>query len=138
MIEPQIQRLIELRRRLIELDALTKEARAEWDATAEVVAEHFATTGTQNIKRVDATVYLKRQLYVGPRAADGELPDEAMARLKDVLRRHGYDDLIVESVSRSRLADLVRASRETGEALDPEMEQALDIREDPSVRVRLA
>ncbi len=143
MIDPaKIHRLIELRRRRDELDALLKECVKEEDALSLALAEDFAESGLQNMKTpTGETLYRHRSLNVrlvpdGDGAENGG-SDKSYTAAHAALEAAGQGWMIKPAVAWQTLQSWVRDAEKNGDAIPPEVADHLKTWEEYRVRVRL-
>jgi hypothetical protein len=140
------KKYIELADKRADLEAQVKAVKAEMKKLEESLIDYFERHNLRNLGAGDRTVYLHRQIWAS-------LPDKTAGH--EMLRKHGFGDLVEDKVQPQRLAAWVReqmaqAEQNGGEEvigsenlnellpLPDELRALIKVTETFSVRVRKA
>lgn len=112
------------------LESELKEVKKFIDDVAPVVREQFLQDGTQNVRRNNNTVFLRRSFKV--KHKDGVTKPAVIHALKET----GFDELTSETYSYPRLCATVKEMVENEEEVPPELQQFIEWKEEVQVIVK--
>ena len=107
-----------------------KEVQKFIDDVEPMVREKFLQEGTQNVRKHDNTVYLRREYKVKHREGVSK-PDVTRA-----LKSAGFDELTHETYDYRRLCATVREMKENEEEVPPELTELIEWKEEIKVIVK--
>lgn len=124
-----LREYVELTDRKRTIEAERRDINDRLDKLEEKLLSQFEEQGMQNIKIGGASVYLHRQLWAKPK--DGDKP-----KAVEALKRAGLDEMVKETFNVHTVSAYFREAEANEQPTPPELDDAFDLNETYSLRVR--